>query len=87
MHESGKNSVCPITDFKICIDPASAEVSGTVSTGFNGIWAGPWGSLRIKSGIERTGGREYLPNPAVFAGHEAIGFTNWEMLFIKLSTC
>lgn len=44
MHESEDNNICPITEFKICIDPASAEVSENISTGFNGTWAGPLGS-------------------------------------------
>lgn len=51
MHESGKNSVCPITDFKICIDPASAEVSGTVSTGFNGFGLDPGGVCELRAGL------------------------------------
>lgn len=44
MHESEENNICPITEFKICIGPASTEVSGNISTGFNGTIAESLGS-------------------------------------------
>lgn len=57
MHESEENNICPITEFKIYLGQASADVSGNVSTGFNGTRAAPVGSLRVKSWIDRRGSK------------------------------
>lgn len=56
MHESEEN-ICPISEFKTCLVQASADVSGNVSTGFNGTCAGPLGTSRVKSWIDRRGNK------------------------------